>query len=165
MLITIIVGVLSGLLASLIFYISLRAIKPNIIISNKIAKTGDKFVIKVVNKSKRDAIDIKAEFLLMSPVSVPNGIIWRRKRIFLKTDYLMILPQYDKKDKDANYAFRFTTQENLFEIWEKEHQYLVFKLIAKDEVSGFGKVFVQKYYTKKDIIEGSFEFGESLKIR
>ncbi len=165
MLVAIIVGVLSSLLASLIFLFFLRLMRPKIVISDKIAKTGDRFVIKVVNKSRRDAVDIKVEFLLMTPVSVPNGIILRRRPILLKRDYLMVLPRYDKRDKDASYAFRFTTQENLLEIWNKEHQYLLFRLMAKDELSGFGKVFNQKFYTKKDIMEGSFEFGESLEIR
>ena len=161
----IIVGVISGLLASLIFYTFLRALKPNIVISDKIAKSGDRFLIKIVNKANRDAIDIRAELLLMTPITVPGGIVWKRERLSLRPEYLMILPKYDKKDKDAKYAFRFSTEENLFEICNKPQQYLSFKIIAKDEVSGFGKVFIQKYYTEKDILEGSFEFGESLEIR
>jgi len=159
------IGIFSSFLASLMYLSFLSLLRPKILISPKISKSeSGNYVIKVINKSKRDAVDIQAELCLLTPINVPKGQIWKRQKIPLNTSKLMVLRKFDTKDKDAIYAFRFTTKVNLEEIWNDKHSYLRFRLFAKDEVSGFGKVFEQKYYTKSDIIQGSFAFGDSFDI-
>ena len=56
-----IVGVLSGLIASIAFFLLLCKIKPVVVISDDICRDlhDDLFRIKVVNKSKFDLIDVK----------------------------------------------------------------------------------------------------------
>ena len=165
--IAIFVGIFSSLIASVFFYLLLYRTRPKIEISDKIAKTpsGKSYVIKVINKSKRDAIDIKAELLLMKSVNVSNGIIWRRKKIPLNREYLFVLNKFSNNDQETNYAFRFTTNEDIEKLWNDENQYLFFQVYAKDELSGFGKVFSKKYYRKNSAIKkGRFKLGDTFEI-
>jgi len=167
MITTLFISVISGVFASFSFYVFLRVLKPNIKISPKIARDKKEGIIKikVVNLAKRDALDIRAELVLLVPKNVPNGIIYVRKPIELKKNYLINLSKYSKQDKNANYAFRFRANDSFIDDWNYNGQYLIFKLIAKDEVSGFSKVFIKEYFSKGDIIDGDFEMGVSMEIK
>jgi len=99
MITTLFVSVISGIFTSFSFYSFLRLLKPNIKISPKIARDRKEGIvkIKVINLAKRDALDIRAELVLLVPKNVPNGIIYVRKPIELKKNYLMNLSKYSKK--------------------------------------------------------------------
>lgn len=172
-LLAIIIGVLSSFVASLIFLIFLTRIRPNIIISDKIAKntesiTGDvTYKIKLINKTPRSIMNVKAQLKLVSLTAMPGGIIEENITIPLKINEIMEIPKFDLKDKNAEYAYRLTTIENIEKLWEDDAQsFLRFKISATDSLSGFGKVFYNDYYVKKiSIEEGGFEFGNSFNIK
>lgn len=168
----IIIGVLSSAVASLIFLLFLNRIRPKIIISDQIARGKSTkgniiYRIKVINKTSRSIMDIKATLHRVRTVVVPGGTIPKVKEIPLKRSEIMELPKFDPKDKEANYAYRFITYENIEEIWEHDTmEYLRFRIYARDSLSGFGKVFIKDYHTKRNSIkEGDFEVGNSLEIR
>ncbi|MCD4783177.1 MAG: hypothetical protein K8T10_05015 [Candidatus Eremiobacteraeota bacterium] len=171
-LLAIIIGVLSSFVASLIFLLFLTRVRPNIVISNQIAKskslkTGELvYIIRIINKTKRPIIDIKAQLHLINLVVMPGGVIKNTKIIALKTSEIMEISKFDSKDKMWNYAYRFIVDENIETKWENSHSFLRFKISAKDSLSGFSRVFSKNYHTKiNSIQEGKFEAGNSLEIK
>ena len=88
-LISIIVGVLSSFAASGLFLWFISHFRPNILISEKIAegKTSKEelaYKIKVINKTKRSVVNIKAQLHLIIPTVVPGGTILKSRKIELK---------------------------------------------------------------------------------
>lgn len=171
-LVSVSIGVLSSFVASLIFLLFLTRVRPKIEISDKIAKsvspTGEPiYRIKIINKTRRSIINVKAELQLVTPTVTPGGIIQKTKTIPLKRSEIMEISKFDLKDKTAGYAFRFVIYENLEELWKDEtRSFLRFRVYAVDSLSGFGRVFVKEYHTKRNSIkEGDFEFGNSLEIK
>jgi hypothetical protein len=146
---SIIIGIMSSLAASLLFLLFLSRLKPRIVISSQIAKekiSENKIVykIKVINKGVRSIINIKARLHLMILKVVSGGVMVRSIEIpLIRTDPLEI-PGFDPKDVQASYAFRFRTYEDLDAIWNDDStSYLRFRILAMDSLSGFGKVFKQ----------------------
>ena len=96
-LLAVIIGVLSSFVASLIFLLFLTRIRPNILISDKIAKndgsitSGDYYRIKVINKTPRSIINVKAELKLVSLIAIPGGVMEMYKTIPLKASVKSIL--------------------------------------------------------------------------
>jgi hypothetical protein len=79
----------------------------------------------------------------------------------------MELSKFDKQDKTAAYAYRFRSYDALDDLWSHDAQsYLRFRVQATHSVSGFSRVFRKDYYTKRNsVIDGEFDFGDSMKIR
>lgn len=163
-----IIGLSTGFVESLLFLIFLTKIKPKIAISSQIAKgksTTGKTVyrIKVINKTNRDIVGIKARLHLFTPVKIRGGTIYKSKEILLKRKELLILEKFDEENKQAGYAYRFLTYENIESLWKNE-SFLRFRIYAINSFSGFGKVFTKDYLTKMEIKNGDFVYGDSLKI-
>lgn len=171
-LLAIIIGVLSSFVASLIFLLFLTRVRPNIVISDQIAKsrstkTGELvYIIKIINKTKRPIIDIKVQLHLINLVVMPGGVIRNTNKIALKSSEIMEISKFDLNDKMGNYAYRFIVNENIEKIGENSNSFLRFKISAKDSLSGFIRVFTKNYHTKiNSIQEGKFEAGNSLEIK
>jgi hypothetical protein len=170
------IGALSSLIASIVWLFAFSRIRPNIQISDKIAKTVDRnnetvYKIKVINRGKRPIMNVQAKFALAkfalaTPRIVPNGFVIRIINIELQTHELFALAKFDKGDEEAEYAYRFLTYENLDEAWiDDKLSYLVFRIYATDSLSGLGKLFERKLRLKRSsIIEGDFEVGDSFEI-
>ena len=170
--VSIIIGILSSLTASFVFLFCISRLRPKIIISGHIAKGRDLhgetvYRVKIINKSKRTIINVKANLHLMTPKIVPGGLIVNAKMIQLKRDDPMQIAGFDQKDKEASYAFRFQTYEDIDKLWDNDAtSYLRFRIFAMDSLSGLGKVFRQDYHTKRNsIVDGEFEFGNSVQVK
>ncbi len=171
-LVAVIIGILSSLAASLMFLLFLTRIRPKIIISDQISKgigsRGERvYRIKIINKTHRPIINVKAQLHLMTPTVTPGGIIMKSKEIPLKRSEIMQISKFDVKDKTAGYAFRFLTYENIEDLWQEDtRSFLRFRIYATDSLSGFSRVFSKDYHTKRNSIkEGDFVFGSSLEIK
>jgi len=162
------IGVISSLVASGLFLLFLRNLRPKIQIAKKIAKAetdeGLVYVFKFINRGRRNIVDIRAQLMLVTHEHVVGGAILKTKE--LKSYSALILNKYDKNDNDAHYARRFTFKEKLDEIWTDDNsQYLMFRVFCHDEVSGFGKVFSQEFRLKRaSIVNGVFNYGEDLNV-
>jgi len=170
-LLSITIGVLSSLGASIIFLFFLTRIRPRLDISDQIAKTvtsnGETiYRIKIINKTRVPIMNIKAQLHIMTPTTVPSGIIYISQNIPLQRSELMELSKFDKKDKTASYAYRFRSYKSLDDLWgDDDHSYLRFRIQATHSVSGFSKVFRKDYFTKRNsVLDGEFDFGDSMKI-
>ena len=163
-------GVLSSLAASSIFLFFLFHFRPKLDISPYIAvredEEGTAYILKVINRTPREVIDIRCELTLMTPTNVTHGVIISATHLNLRKSYSFHLEKYDKKDKDAKYAARYVTYENLESKWPDDKvSYLQLRILAKDSLSGFSKFFSQSFYTKEScLVKGSHKFGDSLDV-
>ncbi len=169
---SILIGVLSSLVASIVFLLFLTRLRPKIEISNQVARTVTStgktiYRIKIINKSRVPIMNIRAQLHVMTPTTVPSGIIYVSKDISFQQSAVMELSKLDKQDKTAAYAYRFRTYDSLDDLWNNDSQsYLRFRVQATHSVSGFSKVFRKDYYTKRNsIVDGEFDFGNSVNIR
>jgi hypothetical protein len=169
---SVIVGVIASVIASLIWFYIFSRIRPNIALSPTIAKdisTDTKkpvYIIKIINKCNRSAVNIRADLSLVIPFIVPEGQENQYQNIPLRTPEIFILSKLDKKDMHSYYSFRFSTYENLEKLWKNdEKEYIRMRVYATDSVSGLGKIFEYSYRIKRNSIkEGTFKFGESFEI-
>jgi len=166
---TISIGVISGLLTSILFFLLLRGLRPNIIISPYIAETIHKdqkyYDFKIVNKASRPAINIRAHIVIARPTSVEDGFIFTTKNINLVCDNTFELASYSKKDSNAPYAFRFSTTDDLDQIWINDAEHIRFKIIATDSESGFSRSFLKAFHTKRNsIVIGMHKSKDSLEV-
>lgn len=167
----IILGVLSSLVASIIFLLFLTRLRPKIEISDQISKSVSSsgktiYRIKIINRTRVPIINVKAQLHRMIPNTVPGGIIYISKEITFQRHEIMELSKFDKKDKTASYAYRFRSYDVLEDLWQDDTQaYLRFRIYATHSVSGFSRVFRKDYFTKRNtIITGEFDFGASMKV-
>lgn len=168
----IVIGVLSSIASSFIYLLAVSTIRPKGMVSQHIAYSINSdgrqaYVIKFINKTRRPIINIQATLHVMRSVSVPNGIIVTTlgEVPFTRSNPILIAG-FKRRDKNAEYAFRFRTFEDLATLWGSEQGTFVrFRVVASDSLSGFYRIFQHDYHDKGAcIVEGQFEFGQSLKI-
>jgi hypothetical protein len=126
-----------------------------------------RYHIKVINRSRRAAVDIRAELRLRTEVSVPGGKVITNERMNLKYSEVLQISGYRKKDEKAEYARRFIISDDVDEIWKDEtHTHIGFRIYAKDSLSNLGRVFSKDYHTKRySLVDGSFVFGDSMEVK
>ena len=168
---SVVLGILGSVIASCIFLMVLREFRPNIEIGDNISKWKDIdgntiYNLKILNKGKRKAINLKFELLLVTKKSVPKGEMSTTKSINLKKPSAFILREYEKDSTEAHYARRIGSLDNIEELWsDDQRQYIIFRVYAHDEVSGLAKLFEKEFRTRRDSIkEGEFHFGDSFEI-
>ena len=122
------------------------------------------YLIKVINRTRNKIFDVKAEVHLLQPINVEGGTNYRWKKLKLVKDTNICINRFDTKDKDASYAMIYVVSDDLEEIWKEPSSRINFTIVARHNVSGFGKVFSKDYYTKASIKKGTFCFGNTFKI-
>jgi len=164
------VGVVSGFSASAFFLIFLSYLRPRIEISSVISvRDGDdgvRYIVKVINRGNRNAVSIRAELSRVRTRIVPDGQVRSTKTLSLRKDSIFSLEKLNKNSNEASYAYRFSTSDDIAVLWDDDTtQFFRFKIYAQDEMSGFGKVFVKDFRTKRNsLIAGEFRHGNSLEI-
>ncbi len=167
---SIILGILSSLAASFVFLLCISRLRPRIEISPNISyredEKGKRYVFKILNKTSRPIINVRCRLNVVSPKAVPGGLVFNNKNVRLERDEVFLIDKYDKKDKDANYAWRFVCREDIDSEWtEGNGSYLIFRVMATDSLSGLSKYYCHRFYTKRDSIKtGSHRFGDSLQV-
>jgi hypothetical protein len=169
----IITGVISSLLASLIFLLFLFCLKPKLKISSKIARyitpEGKKvFLIKVINCSFFKLIDVNVELFIQNPINTHGGKNLRLHKLVLKRDKIWYIEKRNtlfSKSEYATYAIIFNCLDDIDKEWQADGSTLHFKVICKHGLSGFQKVNTRHYYDKStEIKDGKFIHGRSMEI-
>ncbi|MCF1182992.1 hypothetical protein L0E83_06000 [Marichromatium gracile] len=169
--IALISSVVTGLLAAIIFKLTMSKLRPKLIISDWISmnqnETGeDVYFIKVVNIGRRSAINLKAELRIRTPHNVHGGTIMKTNKLSLYRSEMLELPKDSREDKNAENAFRFRTNDNIIDMLNSNSaSYLMFQVLSYDSFSGYAKVYTKNYYNKEYIKKGRFDFGNSLEIK
>jgi hypothetical protein len=157
-------GVISGLVASVVFYYLLQRVRPEIYVSDKVRKVqtdddGTLVQIKVVNKTGYMLTNVK--YALYFCKSVGDGVHSTDGIPPVKAQPLTFIDKYSQEDKNAEYAVRFfyriPPNVPIAEGW------LEFSIYAEHEFSN-AAACVKKRYSSEDIIPGIFETGISMKI-
>jgi hypothetical protein len=166
-----VLAIFVGLTANGMFLFIISRFRPKIDISQHIAYRLDKngqpvYRIKVINRTKHPIVDIKAQLHVFRSRQTATGEIWVSTSINFKQSDPIMIDKHDKIDKDANYAYRFVTYENIDNIWNDENiQFLRFRIYAKHSISGFGKFVSKDYRLKRNTIkEGEFSKGDTFEI-
>ena len=163
---SIITGIAASLTASLIFLWVLYNFKPSIQISPHIADQtvgGDyRYAFKILNRTRSRIFDVKVQVLLLDPVRVHGGPVNSVREIRLLKDHFFEIGPFDLNDKDAHYALRFGTDQNLRELWSSPTQFLRVNVVSRHALSGFSKVESFIFDTKGSIKNGKHEFGTGM---
>ena len=165
---SILIGVLSSLSASGLFLLVLFRLRPRIEISPEIAdqsnSDGPCFAFKFVNRSTYQAFDISIEAILITPIQVPGGPVNNAKEVVLRKSHFHELGGFSPKDKEAHYAFRVATLEDLRSLWVSDTQFLRVNVVARHALSGFSSVQTMVFNTKAQIKKGKHRFGNHLNV-
>jgi len=169
-LLSILTGVASSIVASIVFLFFISRFRPKIEISPYIAKhedaNGTSYVFKMINKTKRPIINVRCHASLVTHKVVPGGVALYNNSLNLISSERYMLDKYDKKDNDAKYAWRIATKDEIEDNWnEDQSSYIVLKVIATDSFTGFSKYFSQTFYIKRDSLKfGSHCYGDNLAV-
>ena len=167
----IIVPIVIGLLSSFLFLLLASRVRPHLEISPHIARMPPEgcirpqigYAVKVVNKSRRSATEIKARLALVRKLEVADGLINQTDDFLLVKDFVFELPGWNARQAEDS-AFRFITYNDIESEWTGSN-YMEFSISAKDSLTGFSKVFSKSYYLKRDVIkDGTFEIGSGMRI-
>jgi hypothetical protein len=169
---SVIMGIVVGVIANAIFLLTLSRLRPKIQVSPQIARGSDTLSgavrcrIKVINRTRSPVTDINAQLHLMWPRQEAGGSIYRSRQIPLVQSKPVAIQRYSSADKEADYAYRFSTEVQLDEIWQDDsQQFLPFRLTCRHSFSGFGRFFEQDYRVKrKTLKDGSFAKGDTFEI-
>lgn len=160
---TIILGIVSSVIASLVFYFLMILIKPRFIISGKIC-------LKHVNNDEYDYIIKVANTTHSFITNVTYSLIYCEEGADGLKDIQTLKPlkapitnisKYTRKNTD--YAVRLTYRLNQSKYPLDDSSYFLFTFQAYHSFSNAMKIKKQ-LYTKNDLQEGIFETGKSTKI-
>lgn len=170
-------GVVSGFIASIIFFTVLATMRPRLAISECISRTQAdqndppfRYRIKIVNRSRRTCVDVEISAFVVRQRKVPNGsasgTVDVARRINLRRDHRSVIPGYSRGDDRALYAQRVRFDEEAVRVLEHpDQQYeLLVRVTARDGVSGWPRVFERRYALANAIVNGTFEYGRSLQV-
>lgn len=160
---TIIVGIISSVIASLVFYLLMILIKPRFIIADKICRkkvsdTETDYIIKVVNTTRSFVTNIK--YSLIYCVEDDDGIKEVQTIDPLKTP-LANMNKYTRKNTD--YAIRLTYRVKDEDYPMNDNSFLMFTFEAYHSFSNAMRI-KKKIYFKDSIKDGIYETGRSTKI-
>ncbi|WP_341221030.1 hypothetical protein [Polaribacter atrinae] len=164
------VGVISGLIASYLFLMGfLKRKRPMIEISNYISKIqydGEtNYLFKFINKTKSEIFDIHIEPTFYKPVGDISGRNLKGKDIKLKDNFIAYMPCDTSIDEHNLHAMRIRTTDNLEKNWTDESSFIRLTIIAKHSLSGLNKVFVKDFLTKDCISTKKFLSGNDLSVK
>lgn len=167
--ISLIVGVVSGLIASYLFLIFyLKNKRPVITISKYISKVEYKgetnYFFKFVNQTKSEIFDIHIETTFYKPVGDFNGTNLVGTDINLKDNFAAYIPCENKMDTHNLHAMRIRTTDDIEKDWTDESSFIRLTIIAKHSLSGFNKVFHKDYLSKDCITTKKFQSGNNLDV-
>lgn len=163
-------SVISGIVASFIFlFLVLIFFKPKILISPHICKgrlndtdPHDYYFIKVINISFFSAYDIKFELPQTDKYTAENGQMHiRNTSLLLVADKASHIAGYRPSwlRKNAAYAVRIRTTENLVEILRNDYKSVQIKISLRHGLTGLSKVKTKEYTDTSQVKTGRFKYG------
>ena len=170
-LIDLIVGFIVGIISSYIFWLTLALTKPKILISPSAVyypKDGS-LKIKIINNSRRQAVDIQVETAVDEITSGKRRTIHRPT---IKNDTTRFALEPRHKDKDIQWGLPASTIFviidgkqilDLLESSNKLERRLLFTLSATDAISG-SKSVQRVSYLYSDIQHGDYCGGLNFKV-
>lgn len=162
-------SILSGVAASVVFLFILSRFRPRIEISPWIARENDSkgkfFAFKIVNTAARACHNVRVEATLARLRNVEGGQVFWTAPLPLKKAHVFEIPRFNRKDTNADYAWRFVTDENLDELWTSDDALIRFRVLATDSVTNFSRAFSKEFRLPRNSVKGgSHHFGRDLRV-
>jgi hypothetical protein len=161
------VGILSSVVASALWILILSRLTPKMVISPEIAEdpASHVFRIKVVNLSRRAAVDLRVEAHLVTSIGARGGRVNRRTNLECGNPPL-VLPRRNRASKEYDNAYRLRLDSNIRELWSSNPDSFVrLQIFARHEVTGMGKMFERRYHHRSsEIVMGSFVHGQDMTV-
>ena len=161
---TILTGVISGLIASVVFFIFLQIVKPRLKVSKQVSRSENNgrilYRIKVVNRSLSMICNLKYTLYYCSKNT--ERLVNIQEIEPAKSPFTTIKGRR-KKDKHNEHAVRISYYFDEEQYPLKNGMYLKFVITANHSVTSTLKA-VTRVYTEDDVITGSFETGDSFHI-
>lgn len=162
-------SVSTGFIGSLLVVLFLYSLRPRVEISHEVSEqlgeAAASFGFKMVNKTPYPIFDVEIILELITPKSVPGGQILSTRKLELTNGRFFIVQKFDKADKEAKFAFRVKTMEDIRRLWTKDSQYLRISVVSRHALSGFYGVFQHSYFTRGDIKAGSHQYGLEMHVQ
>lgn len=167
---TVLLSVLCSIVASFIFlFLVLILFKPKIRLSPFVCKgkymEGDEtqyYFIKMINVSLFSAYDVTVELLEVDRYPTQNGQMNDRLRpLTLVLSHISHIPGYRPSwiRKNAPYAIRVRTSEDLNRILSNDYKSVMVKVSLRHGLTGLVKVHTKEYTECSQIKNGKFEYG------
>jgi hypothetical protein len=166
----IIVNILCSIVGSFIFlFLVLILFKPKILISPFVTKgkfsksdPNEYYFIKIINISLFSAYDVKVELLQIDyyPAGT-NQMNTRHISLTLVEGSIRKIPGYRPSwlRKNAPYAVKVRTTENLEQILSQDSQAVAVKVSLRHGLTGLVKVGSKEYYDVSQVKVGKFAYG------
>lgn len=157
---SVLAGVISGLISSFVIYIFTFGMRPRAKISDHISRDKNDGMcrIKIVNLCRANLVDV--QYTLRACHRSGDGIIDIDEVAPAKAK-LQFIQAYTKNDPDARYAVRISY--DLSKYICPNYSYFEFTLYAKHPTSGTAR-FLTKRFEMDSIQCGKFETGKSTKV-
>lgn len=164
-------GVVSSLVASTLYLLAyahfLRPaieVSPYIAMSKRDGELG--YAFKIVNRSRYPAVNIQFRVSVTRPISVPDGTVYVNTPVNLLSDSVFELEKFNRNDKEARYAWRIRTTDNIEELWDEANGgYVTFRVLATHSLSGLSKAYTHRFYGKSDRLRpGEHRWGPELDV-
>jgi hypothetical protein len=163
----IVIGVLSSVLASGVWLVVLRGLRPKIEISPVLVEDPGPqpcFRIKVINKSRRAVVDIAFELVIMRPERTKGGTVNMRKVVRVAGPPPLVLAGKGRGRDDNTYRIR--VDADLRGILEQdESRFVRLRVFGRDSLSGLGRVADREYHEPAaEIITGKYVKGPTFEV-
>ena len=163
-------SILCSIVASFIFlFLVLLFFKPKVRISPFVCKgkfmeddSIEYYFIKLVNVSLFSAYDISIELLEVDRYPTSNGQMNNRFRpLTLVLNHVSHIPGYRPSwiRKNAPYAIRVRTTEDLANILANDHKSVMVKISLRHGLTGLVKVHSKEYTDCDQVKNGKFNYG------
>lgn len=171
------VGIAAGVVASLIFFFFLACLRPRLHVSAQIARTPtgtadptDLYRIKIVNRSRRVAVDFVVEAYLTTFSRTAGTAAGERGTVVLREPVAIgrtphVIAGYRRSDDEDRHAIWIRLSQGAGAAVADGDHTLTISITAKDGWSGFPGARTTLYELASDVILGSFVPGSSMKIR
>lgn len=161
---SIIIGIISGIIASMCFALFLLLVKPKVRISDHICveNEGGKGIvyrIKIVNHTSAMLTNLKYK---LGYCEMYDDGIYTYTEIEPRKSMLMSIDAYTKEG-NSDYAVRISYDIDPTKYLLKDNCKLEFTFMADHSLSNTTTCIKKEYYAK-DIVEGVFQTDESIKI-
>ena len=170
---SLLIGILSSVIGSLIFlFIILLFLRPRIKVSPNIAcyfENGIKiYRFKIMNTSMYTGYDVSLNLRRLREIpSEPMGKDIFPKELSLATSSFTNIYPWRPAFMCRNYAhhcIQVKTLDDIENILNSDSFSLQLQVTLRHGLTGLSKSFISNYATKRRIINGQFEFGNSFKV-
>ena len=166
---SVVAGIISGLIASGVWFIIVKTVKPKVEISDCICKKKWKkrkciYQIKMINLSKVMITEVRVSFQFFAKQQNGNFVACELKPI---DDSFNTIDRYRKEDKMGDgfaIIMQYSIDEHRFNIDNANQNKFVFEFSARHGLSGTVIYKKVEYNNVNQIKEGSFKQGKNLGI-